>query len=278
MTSLVERLGYSPDSRILMITSESLGSCHAANAGVYQSLREGLATSSDLMIPCPWAREAVSQYRGEDVGVQLTLNSELDIYRWGPITQAPSLLDGDGGFPRTVAELWDHGDLDEVRRECRTQIERAILWGFDISHLGTHLGALALRPEFFDVYLELALDFRLPLRLPDQSYERIAGFPFRRIASQEGLVFPDHVVDTDTGDLISDIRYALGELPPGVIEITSRPAIDTPELRSLLPQWERHTNDYDGLVNNHDIREELERSGAELIGYRPLRELLRQAI
>ena len=62
-------------------------------------------------------------------------------------------------------DLWEHADIDEVRKECRAQIERAIYWGFDVSHISARLGALELRPEFFDVALELAVDFRLPLRL-----------------------------------------------------------------------------------------------------------------
>jgi len=48
----------------------------------------------------------------------------------------------------------DHADLDEVRREARAQIERAILWGFDVSHLDTAHSTMLLRPEFFDVYLD----------------------------------------------------------------------------------------------------------------------------
>src|SRR5438045_9378462 len=81
-----------------------------------------------LVVPGAWAREAAARYRGEDVGVHLTLNAEYDLYRWGPITHAPSLLDGDGGFPRTIEDVWDHADIDEVRKELRAQIERAILW------------------------------------------------------------------------------------------------------------------------------------------------------
>ena len=30
------------------------------------------------MVPCPWARDAAAMYRGEDVGVHLTLNSEWE--------------------------------------------------------------------------------------------------------------------------------------------------------------------------------------------------------
>ena len=99
MTSLAERLGHAPDDRLLIINCDDLGSSHAANVGIYEALRDGIATSATLMVPCPWAREAAARYRGEDVGVHLTLNAEYDLYRWGPITHAPSLLDGDGGFP-----------------------------------------------------------------------------------------------------------------------------------------------------------------------------------
>jgi len=114
----------------------------------------------------------------------------------GPITHAPSLLDGDGGFPRTAADLWDHADLDEVRRECRAQLERAIYWGFDVSHLDAHLDAVQLKPEFFDVFLDLAEEFGLPLRLPDASAQRLAGFPFRALAAERGVVSPDRVILT----------------------------------------------------------------------------------
>ena len=131
------------------------------------------------MVPCPWAREAAARYRGEDIGVHLTLNAEHELYRWGPITHAPSLLGGDGGFPRTMEDVWDHADLDEVRRECRAQIERAILWGFDVSHLDAHMAVLQLRPEFFDVYVDMAVEFGLPLRMLGGRLEDYLGFPAR---------------------------------------------------------------------------------------------------
>src|SRR5271157_1012934 len=196
MASVAERLGAAPDARLLILNCADLGFCHAATTGVYDALRVGLATSASLVVPAPWAREAASRFRGDDVGVRLTLNSEHDLYRWGPITQAPSLLDGDGGFPRTAADLWDHADLDEVRRECRAQLERAIYWGFDVSHLDAHLDAVQLKPEFFDVFLDLAFEFGLPLRLPDAGAQRLAGFPFRELAAERGVVSPDRVILT----------------------------------------------------------------------------------
>src|SRR5438105_15484510 len=115
MTALAERLGFPADAKLLIVNCNDLGSSHAANLGVYEALREGVATSATLMVPCPWARDAAARYRGEDVGVHLTLNAEFDLYRWGPITQAPSLLDGDGGSPRTPAHARPHPAPAEAR-------------------------------------------------------------------------------------------------------------------------------------------------------------------
>lgn len=254
---------------------DDLGMCHSANEGVYEALRDGLATSASLMVPCPWAREAAARYRGEDVGVHLTLNAEWELYRWGPVTQAPSLLGGDGGFPRTVEDVWDHADLDEVRRELRAQVERAILWGFDVTHLDSHMGTLQLRPEFFDVYLDLAVEFALPLRLSGRSSEELVGFPFRGLADEEGVLSPDHLVVTPAVGARRTFEKLVAELRPGVTEIFFHPAADHSELRSLAPDWAARVDDHHLLTRDSEIRAMVQRSGVHLLGWRELRDLQR---
>lgn len=277
MTSdLIRRLGMSEDARVVIINCDDLGVCHAANEGVFRALRHGVATSASLMVPCPWARAAAAEYRGEDVGVHLTLNAEYDTYRWAPITHTPSLLDGDGGFPRTVNDVWDHADLDEVRRECRAQIERAVLWGFDVTHLDSHMGTLQLRPEFFDVYLELAIEFGLPLRMAGGSVQQIVGFPFRDLARDEGAVFPDHFVLVDGGvGSRATFERVVGSLRPGVTELYLHPAADTPELRAITPDWAARVDDL-ALAEGPWLREVLESNGVSLVGWRELREAMRR--
>ncbi len=273
--SLAERLGYSPDSRLLIVNCDDLGSSRSANVAVYEALRDGIATSATLMVPCPWARDAAAMYRGEDVGVHLTLNSEWTNYRWGPITHSPSLLDGDGGFPRTVEDVWDHADLDEVRKECRAQIERAIYWGFDVSHLDSHMGTSQLNAAFFDAYLEVAVDFGLPLRMAPAAAERLIGFPYRRLAEQEGVVFPDHFVHTNVGSRLQitqalsiararrhrDLRASRGRQ-----RRAARVAPRLGESRRRPPRWSRAIP---------PLAELIAEAGVILLGYRALRELQR---
>jgi predicted glycoside hydrolase/deacetylase ChbG (UPF0249 family) len=273
--TLAERLGYSADDRLLIVNCDDLGSSHAANVGCYEALRGGLGTSASLMVPCPWAREAAARYQGEDVGVHLTLNAEWDLYRWGPITRAPSLHDGDGGFPRTIEDLWDHADLDEVRRELRAQIERAILWGFDVSHLDSHMGSLDARPEFFDVQLELAVEFGLPMRTPPASFQRIAGFPFRRLAAEAGVVTPDHLLGYAPGGGRAAAEKLVAQLRPGVTEILLHPAVQSPELSAFAVDWETRVDDLLLLTKDPFLHDAVERLGVQLIGYEPLRELQR---
>ncbi len=277
-SDLNERLGFKQNQKVLIINCDDLGSTQAANSAIYESLRNGPATSATLMVPCPWARGAASEFRGEDVGVHLTLNSEYDLYRWAPITQAPSLLDGDGGFPRTLEDVWDHADLSEVRRELRAQIERAIYWGFDVSHIDSHMGTLQLKPEFFDVYLDLAIEFQLPLRLSGRWSEKLVGFPFRQLADQEGVLAPDELILVTAPGGVgtrSDLEVALANLRAGVTEVYVHPAQDTPEIRATGSDWPARVDDYKMLVHENWIDQMLVENDIKLIGYRELRSLMR---
>jgi len=273
---LAERLGHRPGASVLVLTADDLGSSHAATAGSYDALRRGLASSAGLSVPCPWARAAAGGYRGEDVGVHLVVNAELDAVRWGPITHAPSLLDGDGGFPRTVEDVWDHADLDEVRREVRAQLERAVLWGFDVTHLSVHLDALLLRPEFFDIVLEAAIDERLPLRLPPDHQLAGAGFPLRQRCAEERVVVPDRVLRArpDRPARVLLERF-LADPPPGITELVVRPALDTPELRAMDPRWAERVDDHDLVTTDGAIAGLLARAGVVVTGHRALREAMR---
>ena len=276
MVTLAERLGYPADSKLLIISCDDLGSCHAANVGVFQALRDGQATCASLMVPAPWARDAALRCQPtDDIGVHLTLNCEYDSYRFGPITHAPSLLSGDGGFPRSLTDLWEHADPAEVLRECRAQIERALAWDIDVTHLAPHLSAITLRPEFFDVYLELAFQFKLPIRLPSTITADQAGFPFRTLAADEGVLFPDHFDHDWRAGSRDRVFEAIDNLQPGVTEIHVQPVIDTPEVRALTTSAQFWIDDHDLMTNDADLVQRLQSAQAIRIGYRALRDAMR---
>jgi hypothetical protein len=174
-----------------------------------------------------------------------------------------------------VNDLWQHADPAEVLRECRAQIERAIAWGIDVTHLAPHLSAITLRPEFFDVYLELAVEFALPIRLPSTITAEQAGFPFRRLAAEEGVLFPDHFDHDWRAGSRERVYDAIRTLEPGVTEIHVQPVIDTPEVRAITDAAALWIDDHDLVTADATLRTLLVESGAVPVGYRALRDAMR---
>ncbi|MFM7892275.1 MAG: carbohydrate deacetylase, partial [Actinomycetota bacterium] len=275
--SLNEALGHGDDARLVIVSCDDLGAFHASNVGVLRALHDGVATCASLMVPAPWSRHAVANLRaGDDIGVHLTLVSEHADYRWGPLTYAPSLQSGDGGFPSTLDDLWEHADRDEVLRECRAQVQRAMLWGVDVTHLAPHLTAITLRPEFFDVYLEVAVEYQLPIRLPSTVSTTAAGFDFRGLARDEGVFFPDHFDHDWSSGSRERVMRSIASLQPGVTEIHVQPVIDSPEVRAVGAVTQGWIDDLD-LVTSRELRDALSAAGAVLIGYREVRDAMRAA-
>jgi hypothetical protein len=48
--TLAERLGYTADDRLVIISCDDLGSCHGANEGVFAAMHEGVATCASQCV------------------------------------------------------------------------------------------------------------------------------------------------------------------------------------------------------------------------------------
>ena len=175
-----------------------------------------------------------------------------------------------------TSRLLDHADIDEVHLECRSQLERAILWGFDISHLSTHLGALQNRPEFFDIYLNLAIEFQLPIRLESADTQATTGFQFRDLAQAEGIPTVDYYRIRRSQE-VADIEKSVNNLKPGVTEISIEPSIDTSEIRAIDGRWSNRV-EHLRLACTENLSNALTEAKGVLISWRNVRDALRHNI
>jgi hypothetical protein len=275
-TTLVEKLGYAPDARLLILNCDDLGSSHAANVACLEAVEQGLATSATLMVPCPWAKEGVALFAGRDVGVHLTLTCEYATYRWRSLTGAASLHDADGGMPRTIDEVWANADFGDVAAECRAQIDQALAWGVDVTHLDAHMGTMQLEPRYYALYLELAAEYRLPVRMAGRNAEANLGFPVRGPAAARGLLHPDdfHFRWKDqTKELLA--RRLPRQAPGTVCEFILHPVLDGPELRAYDLDAAQVRVDDHACALDPQVAALFAAEGVELISFRPLRDLQR---
>jgi len=274
---LAERLGHPADARLLIVNCDDVGSSHAANLACEAAMRTGIATSGTLMVLCPWAREAVERFEGLDLGVHLTLTAEYDHYRWRSLTGAASLHDDEGYLPRTTAEALARAEPEDVRRECRAQIEQALAWGVDVTHLDAHMGVVQVDPRLAQIYVELAVEFRLPIRMPGVRHHELLQFDARVWAREAGVLFPDDFV-AEWGEPTREVlARELPARPAGVSEFNIHPVFDGPELQAYDPR-EMHVRVHDqACAMDPEIAGWLRDSGFTAISYRPLRDLQRAA-
>ncbi|TCA09231.1 MULTISPECIES: ChbG/HpnK family deacetylase [Rhizobium] len=141
-------------SRFVVVHEDDVGVSHGANTAFLELTRLGLCTAGSVMVPCPWFPEIAAIARDNpeldlDLGVHLTLNSDMKPYRWRPVTGVSDkgLTDPDGYFWAEVTDVRSNADPAAVERELRAQIDAALAAGIDVTHLDCHMGT-AMMPEF----------------------------------------------------------------------------------------------------------------------------------
>jgi hypothetical protein len=120
----------------------------------------------------------------------------------------------------------------------------------------------------------MAVEFALPIRLPSVYTEREVGFPFRQLAADEGIVFPDHFRPARQAGSRARVEDAVAHLEPGVTELHVQPAIDSPEARAMCPDsWEAWVDDLALVTAPDGLAAMLDAAGVARIGFRDLRAL-----
>ncbi|MGH9456535.1 MAG: polysaccharide deacetylase family protein, partial [Thermoanaerobaculia bacterium] len=166
--ALVERLGYPPDAKLLIIHADDLGMTHSVNAASIAALESGTITSASIMVPCPWFPEIAAWAREHpeaDLGLHLTLTSEWEDYRWGPVLskdRVPSLLDEDGYFYTRENQAAASARPEEAEAEIRAQIARAREFGIEPTHLDAHMRTLHQNAALFAALLRVAREKGIP--------------------------------------------------------------------------------------------------------------------
>jgi len=277
---LSDLLGYPAEARLLIINADDFGMCQAENAATIAGLEAGAFSSSTAMVPCPWFNEVVgfaARHPRADIGVHVTHTSEWQLYKWGPVagrSTVPSLVDGRGHFHPRTEDVYESARLAEVEVETRAQIDAALAAGIDVTHLDSHMGTLQLDPDYHALYVRLAAEYRLPIRMAHGGWLTAMGFG--RIVEQAdrlGVLRPDYFYVGGPPSPAETPAYwtaLLQRLHPGVSEIYIHAARGTEELRAMTDSWQQREADFT-FFTSPATRTLLQELGIVQIGYRALR-------
>jgi predicted glycoside hydrolase/deacetylase ChbG (UPF0249 family) len=151
----------------LIVRADDMGFSKAANQACIKGYKEGIITTVEVIVPGPWFLDAAKLLRenqGLDVGVHLTLTSEWDNYKWGPLTKAESLVTEDRYFHTRTEEVGTlEIDPGELETELRAQIELALKYIPQVSHLSDHMNIASSQPVVTKIIEKLSGEYKLPL-------------------------------------------------------------------------------------------------------------------
>jgi hypothetical protein len=285
----------SGEKRYAIIHTDDAGMSHSVNLATIEGMEKGVVSSCSIMVPCAWFPEMAryaKEHPEKDYGIHLTLTSEWDDYRWGPVappSKVPSLIDEQG-------YLWDNSELvaknakaEEVEIELRAQIDRAKAFGVPLTHLDSHMGALFTRPDLTQVYVKVGLEYDLPVLFIRASAEALkkerpalAAIAERTIAKLDAAGFPIlDALDTNNYGVAPDKKKAyylklLKGLKPGVTEIIIHVGHADAELNAITSSSARRDADL-RVFTDPEVIATIQELGIEVITWKQFRKLVAES-
>ena len=231
--------------RQLIINADDFGLTPGVTEGIIYCSQSGCVTSTSVMVNHLMhqrisVNSSTKDYLG--MGVHLNLTSGKPIL---PPEDLNTMVKPDGEFIG-VDYLFQHPDLVniiQVEKEWRAQIIGFLVKFGRPDHLDSH-HHIHLLPRFFQVFLQIAEEMRIPIRFPVLMNE-LEGFPSDSLLSglsndiaeemladdlalleRSSVRFPDYFVDdfiTPNIDQPEKLNEFIQHLPEGVTEMICHP-------------------------------------------------------
>jgi chitin disaccharide deacetylase len=255
----------------LIVKADDMGAAHGINVGTIDAFRNGVVTTTNVIVPGPWFLEAAKMLRdnpGLDVGVHLAITSEWENVKWRPVTRAPSIADADGyffpmvvprpGFAPGTSIREASWKLDDIERELRAQLDLAKRHLPQATYTWYHMGFTMLAPDVRELAATLTREYGLvqPMDLGIKPIGRV----------WEGR---------DAGAVKADkLAARLETLEPGLWLHIDHASTDDLEMRAIGHLGYEHVA-ADRSANvaawtSPRVREVITRRGIELTDYRKL--------
>ncbi|WKK65679.1 polysaccharide deacetylase family protein [Lutimonas zeaxanthinifaciens] len=275
--SIASKLGYSADTRLLIIHADDLGVAHSENRASIKAIEEGSVNSASVMMPTPWVMEAANYAKENsethDFGLHLVLSSEWKNYKWGPVTSKDkvlSLIDEHGYFHN---ECKSEVNIEEVETELRAQIDRAYAMGLIPTHLDTHMGCLVQTQELMEVYLKMGQEYKLPVLASKMFPPDLLEKYDVRIVLEDILTIMPEQYEKGTVEYYTE---AIKNLKPGLSTFLIHTAYDDEELKGMTiehPDWGNawRQKDYD-FFTSESCKMLLEKENIQLVTWRQLKD------
>lgn len=283
-STLQERLGYSKSTKLLILHADDLGVSHSENVASIEVLEKGSVNSASIMVPCPWFPEIADYARKNpkaDFGLHLTLTSEWKYLKWSPVASrntVPGLVNNHCFMYSSVDSVHRYASAKEVETEMRAQIERALQFGIDVTHLDSHMGAVFGKEDFLKVFISLGREYKVPVLLSRPLRVGSTVDPDKVISEKDVVL--DMIYTATPQDFKGGMEnYYTGvfkSLKPGVSIILLHAAYDDTEMQAVTidhPDWGAAWRQADvNFFMSENYKRLIKENNIQLITWREIRD------
>ncbi|MBN1121422.1 MAG: ChbG/HpnK family deacetylase [Anaerolineae bacterium] len=277
--------------RRLIVNADDFGLTPGVSHGIIKAHREGIVTSTSVMINMPYAEQSLRLVQQEapnlGIGLHLNLTAGKPV---SPPEEIPDLITPTGEFldADVLIDRLASVELAQVKQELTAQIDRfEAIMGQPPDHLDNHHYISTRSLQTATLFIELARESGCPIRNAAArkdilngdlagSYSRIHGkekMPhlideLSAILNGGGVSTPDHFIGGFYGDgaTLGNLLLIILDLEEGISELMCHPAEVDDELRSASSYNERRGDELAALVHP-STREVINSSFVQLINF-----------
>lgn len=286
-------------TRRLVVSGDDFGAATEVNEGIVRAHRDGILTSTSLMVTGDAVGHAVALARATPtlaVGLHLVMAQGRPA---APPAEIRRLVNARGAFEDTpvlngfrYAWAWcSRAGRDQLRRELRAQLDAYVATGLPLAHVDGHLN-MHLHPLVLPLLLELAPAYGIrAMRLSRESLGAALRWdPRHRVRkTSEGAIFhvlaalaaprlrAAGIVSTErvygmhqTGHIDEAyVLHVLETLPPGTSELYCHPAVGQAAVMAPYQHGYDHQGEVAALTSPR-VRAAVAATGVELTTYQAL--------
>lgn len=236
-------------SRYLIVNADDFGYTPGTSKGIIKAHKQGIVTSTSVMVNMPAAAESVKLALKEapflGLGLHLNITAGVPVL---PLEEIPDLVNEQGAFDKkqTVVERLPVIDMEQVEQELRAQVTAfSRMAGRPPDHLDSHHHITYLSPPMGALMIELSRDLGVPIRKPFPADEAVAAQLLKEFASlpndavaeeminvltyffkEPGLMTTDGFIGEFFGERIAlgDLLNFIIDIPEGYTELMCHPA------------------------------------------------------
>lgn len=189
----------------LILNADDFGLSPSINKGIVDCFKEGLISSTTIMMNTPYTDEAIhlaKEHNIKNIGIHLNLTYGKSVL---PASEVPSLVDENGVF-HYVCMLGYYTQYLDAKKELRAQIEKFLATGLTPTHLDHHHYFNEI-PNILKAYLELAKEYNLPVRSMDDNARSLAREMGLKTTDEFSFAFHGNGVDIGTFQILKSLFW-----------------------------------------------------------------------